>query len=619
MARGDGFSIIKRKRRGRELPHWEVRVQVPAEWQQAVGQLEVLRSTCTGDRRMAIQLAPQIVAGLYAEWRNRAGSAPSPTPADPRAVAVRVGYDSMLAAMEEHRRAWPANDVDYGSKLAERETTRKRMTRRLHDGDLSQWEGVADRLIAKGEVSFAKGSDDYTAFVRDLAEVMIDSVDVFNRTHAGELGAAPRSALVREVKAKQAAAAKPGETILELFEAWGAEMLAKGERDGKRGKRPDTVNQDRKVIQQFAAFVGRDRAIDSITPLEVAEYRDTLRKLPPKWMSKRELRDLDMRMAATKARAENMAHTAYTTINKHLSTISPLYTWLRKQPRWAGLGNPVDGLFYDDVKGMNPRPPFTTDALNKILSSPLFTGFKADGSEHVPGNVHADGWRRWAPLAAMFTGARIGEIVQLRLGDVREHRGVWFIQIRHEIKEGLSTKSGESRFAAVHPMLECIGFLAFHQRILDAAGGDLNAPLFPELVPNTRGQISGKPSRWWRDYLARIGVKDPNAEGGDGFGTHSFRHTLADRFRDEAELLDNQIAVVLGHSIKTQTGKYGELPQGTVNMHKAWMNAVRFDGVCFDHLVATEEVRMSAATTSGRRAPRHLARHGAATDKHAKS
>lgn len=595
MARGDGFSIFKRKRNGRELGHWQVRVQVPAEWQQAVGRTEVLRSTKTGDRRIAVQVAPQIVTALHAEWRSLAGNAPAPALADPRAVAVRIGFDATLAAMEERRKAWPLDDADYAARLRDREADLKRMTRWLQDGDLSRWEAVADRAIDARSLPIAKGSDEYTAFVQALAEATLDAVALFNDRHSGKLDAAPRSAIVREEKAKESAKAKPGETIAELFEAWGAEMLAKSAKDGRKGKRLDTVNQDRKVIQQFAAFVGPDRAIDSITPQEVAEYRDTLRNLPPKWMSKRELRGLDMRAAAVKARAAGMAQTAFTTINKHLSTVSPLYTWLRKQPRWAGLRNPVDGLFYDDVKGTNPRPPFTTDVLNTMLKSPLFTGFAADGKEHIAGDVQADDWRRWAPLAAMFTGARIGEIAQLRLGDVRKHRGVWFIQIRHEAKEGLSTKSGESRFAAVHSILETIGFLDFHKRQLEAACGDLDAPMFPELEPNARGQISGTPSRWWRDYLARIGVKDPDMEGGDGIGSHSFRHTLADRFREEAELLDNQIAVVLGHSVKTQTGKYGELSQGTVTMHKAWMDAVRFDGVSFDHLIATEEARALAA------------------------
>ena len=94
-----------------------------------------------------------------------------------------------------------------------------------------------------------------------------------------------------------------------------------------------------------------------------------------------------------------------------------------------------------------------------------------------------------------------------------------------------------------------------------------------------------------RKYLAAIGVKT----GADGIGAHSFRHTLADRLRSEAELLDNQIAVCLGHSTKSTTGGYGELSQGTVNMLRAYMEAVRFDGVNFDHLLTIEEERTLAA------------------------
>lgn len=586
-----GYQITKRKKNGKELGPWQLRVFVPKALQGSVGKAEVWRSLQTPDRRLAERRVLSKLAEIESGWPSSASDLPSDAPAktsnsDPASVAVRVAFDGMLEAMEARRREWPSDDAEYAARLVKREADLRRMTRRLQDDELSQWEAVADRAIQVRGLALTKGSDDYAEFVRAIAEASIDAVGLFNRKHSGELDTAPRSATVRDAKAKEAGKAKPGETILELFEAWGAEMIAKGEKDGKRGKRPDTVNQDRKVIQQFATFVGLDRAVDSITPLDVAEYRDTLRNLPPKWMSKRELRDLDMRTAATKARAAGMAHTAFTTINKHLSTISPLYTWLRKKPRWAGLANPVDGLFYDDVKGTNPRPPFTTHDLNTILGSPLFTGFKADGEEHFPGDQRASGWRRWIPLVAMFTGARIGEVAQLRIGDIRQEHGVWFVHIRHDKGAGLATKSGESRPAAVHAALEAIGFLEFHAQQVERACGRLDAALFPELTPNARGQISGTPSRWWRDYLTAIGVKDPSVEGGDGFGSHSFRHTLADRLREEAELLDTEIAVCLGHSIKTTTSGYGRLTQGTVRKFKGWMDAVTFDGVEMDHLQA---------------------------------
>lgn len=567
------------------------RMAVPKEARGLAGKNVIQCSLGTGDRREALILAGKKRAELFEEWGLV--SAPSVPPVsrgylDPLAIAVKTGFDGMLAALEANRKTWPANDEEYSALLAQRDADLRRLTRRLQDGDLTHWEGVADRKISAERLALPKDSEAYSAFVRALAEGSIDALGKFNREASGDLDAAPRSEIVRQVKAKEAATAKAGETLLELFELWAAEMLAKGE------KRADTINQDRKAIKQFAAFVGADRDVRSITPLEVAEYRDTMRQLPPKWMSKRELRDLDMRAAAALARASNMPQMAFTNCNKHLSTISPLYKWLAAQPKWAGLRNPVDGLYYDGVKGKNPRPPFKTAALNKMLGSPLFTGFLADGREHVPGNMQADDWRCWIPLVCLFTGARLGEIAQLRTGDVRKERGVWFIHIRHEEKEGLTTKSGKSRFAAVHPILEKIGFLAFHERQLERAGGDLEAPLFPELAPNARGQISGTPSRWWRDYLTAIGVKDDSVEGGDGIGSHSFRHTLADRLRSEAEILDDQVEVCLGHNQKTVTSGYGELPQGTVTMFQAWMNAVRFDGVDFSHLIAGEEARKAA-------------------------
>ena len=68
LARGDGYSIIKRKRNGRELAHYEVRVPVPLPWRAKVGKKEVLRSLGTGDRRSANLAAPAIVARLHEEW-----------------------------------------------------------------------------------------------------------------------------------------------------------------------------------------------------------------------------------------------------------------------------------------------------------------------------------------------------------------------------------------------------------------------------------------------------------------------------------------------------------------------------------------------------------------------
>ncbi|AYO77466.1 hypothetical protein EBF16_11630 [Sphingobium yanoikuyae] len=555
---------------------------VPKHLKIVEGRSVIQFSLGTTDREEAKALVRHHAAKFDIKWGLAAPTVRESDALDPSIHAITVGYDRMMAALEADRRTWPDDDGSYVDQLNKRQNDARKINRRIADGILSQWEAMADRVIADKGFTIQRGSQEYADFVRSLAHASLDALDTFNRKHGGELNAAPRTSVVQEAKAKAADKAAPGEGIMDLFERWAADALAKNE------KREDTINQDRKAIAQFVTFIGEGRSIRSITPLEVAEYRDTLRDLPPKWMSNKQLKNLPIREAAAKAREMGLPCTAFTSVNKALSTISPLFKFLAAQPKWAGLRNPCDGLFHQKVKGKNRRPSFSTEHLNTILKSPLFTGFLREGKEHLPGNQHADDWRKWIPLVCLFSGARIGEIAQLRIGDVRQDHRMWFIRIRENEAEGLQTKSRQDRPALLHAILEAMGFLSFHGRQLERAGGDLRAPLFPELQPNARGQISGEPSRWWRDYLSNIGVKN----GADGFGAHSFRHTLADRLRVEAELFDHNIALILGHSVPSTTGGYGAVAQGTANMLKGWIDAVRFEGVDFSHLIGDRSVNI---------------------------
>lgn len=551
------------------------RMAVPKAMRAKVGRAVVQSPLGTTDVREAKALAWDRRNQLMREW-GLLGDAPAsrapraPSNADLEDAAVLVGYD-MAKEFEDVRRLTAASA---GGERWQRHQRRTAINLEAHTNDPSLVRGLVDAAIDELGLDLAPDTERYNLLCEYVSAARGAQLDTSYRAAHGDIAGEPKDELIQRVRSRSIAKARTGEELLELFERWAAERLAKGE------KRADTVNQDRKVIEQFASFVGEDRAVRSITPQDVYDYREALRSLPPKWMAHKDLKGLGMRDATTKARDLELPHLAFTTVNKHLSTISPLFKWLAGQPAWVGLKNPCDGLFHDKVKGKNPRPPFTTPVLNKILQSPLFTGFLSDGSEHSAGNQHADDWRKWAPLVAMFTGARIGEIAQLRVGDVRQEHDVWMIHIAHDDSAGQSTKSGHSRPAAVHSKLEAIGFLAFVERQRKRAGGDRLAQLFPDLKPNNRGQIGAEPSRWWRDYLAAIGVK----QGRDGIGAHSFRHELSDRLRDEAHLMDNEVAVCLGHSAKSTTGGYGQIRQGTVVMLKDWIEAVRWDGVDFGRL-----------------------------------
>lgn len=486
-----------------------------------------------------------------------------PTEAELEALAVEFGHDEALA-QSDLRRQQPGG---WRRHMHRTEAALDAFMPLAATSDHSLVEGMASEIIDGMGLDLEPGTPAYRQFLADLNAARLAALKTGHARARGDLEACTESPLVARVRQRERDKAKPGETLLELFDRY-ADV-----RKAEEGKRDDTLAQDRKVIEQFAEFVGVDRAVASIKPEHVRDYRDTMRQLPPKWRDRADMRGLTMREAAEKARAADMPRIALTTINKHLSTVSPLFAWLIEE-RWD-LTNPCTGLFFKRVKGKNPRPPFGTERLNQVLASPLFTGFEADGKEHRPGTVMATDWRRWIPMLCLFTGMRVGEAAQLRADDISRHKsGAWMIDIMHAPDRGQTTKAGQSRAAVAHAKLVEMGFIDF-VKARRAHGAD--SRLFPELLANERDQLGAMPSVFWRDYLTRIGVKS----GADGLGAHSFRHELADRLRAEVGLVDDQIAVALGHDQKSTTGGYGAVRQGTVQFLAPVMRRVRFDGVVF--------------------------------------
>lgn len=560
--------------------YYQVRLTVPKRLRPIIGKWEFYKSLKTTNRRDAERLAfPYITDCLrqidQAERAMRGASAPLPTPTtgvDFGALIVDGGHDKVADALvrqaADAARTGPAALAEFKARLRDHIET---FNGKLLARDLAYWGRIATRALSKREVAFDEVNSQHVEFAFDFGRAFIDAHRKALAVIEGREQDYTPSTVTTEYRNKATAKAKPRETILALFEEYAAECIAQD------SKRPDTVNQDRNVIELFADFVGRERAIRTISRTDIAEWRRALSNLPPKFRFKKGYEGLTIREAAEKAKAEGVPALSPTTINKYLSTVSPFLDWCVRFEKADA--NPCRGLFFDLKKGRNRRPPFTIDQLNRILSSPLFTGFEADGKEHLPGSRKADDWRFWVPLICMFTGARISEIAQLRVDDVKEQHGIWFFHIRDDEKTGQRTKSRQSRPAAVHSRLISIGLLDFVRAQKERASQDGNQQLFPELEPNARGHIGATPSRFWRDYLESIGVK----EGRDGYGAHSFRHTIADQLR-LADYLDSEFQAALGHSQKTVTSGYGQLTQGTAKRFSEIIEKVTFEGVNFSHL-----------------------------------
>lgn len=548
------------------------RYGVPKQFQCVEPRKLVQVSLKTSDLQEARLLAGKVRAELHTEWKGLSAcfarpAASRPDYLDLNLEATEAAYSRIQPKLEKLAKLQKLDcSQAYDAYLQKLRNTRDDFLRAKATTPLSAWTELADRRIKQKNWILPSGSEGYTTFVDMIAEAAIEAFNIEIARREGRFAVEPSSPVVKAGLAAKGDTAREGEAILDLFDRYGAQRLAEGR------KREDGVIQDRKVVEAFSTFVGPHKSVDSITAADIRDWRDTLAALPPTYQKAKAYAGLSMRQAAEKAKAIGAKSISPVTVNKHLSTLSPFLAWCVTNA-YADR-NPCDGLFFGIVKGKSPRPPFSKEQLEQIFASPLFTGYLRDGQEHKPGTQRADDWRYWIPFVCLFTGARVGEIAQLRIEDIQFEDGIPFLLIRHDESTGQRTKSGASRVCPIHSELQQIGFLSFVERQRSRAKGKATCQLFPELEPNERGHMGAKPSRFWRDYLKRIGVKS----GSDGLGAHSFRHTMADALRN-AGYLDDEIEVALGHNQKTVTSGYGKVRQGTVKRINKMLEEVSYNTV----------------------------------------
>jgi integrase len=158
------------------------------------------------------------------------------------------------------------------------------------------------------------------------------------------------------------------------------------------------------------------------------------------------------------------------------------------------------------------RLPYEINDLNKIFSCPIYTG----GERPQGGGGEA---AYWLPLLALYTGARLEEVGQLRRKDIKESDGIWYISITDEA-EGASLKTHSSRRAIpIHPELLRLGFVDYAHTQREK--------LFSGLNVDSHKSLTGNFSKWWGRYARKvIGIEDERKV------FHSFRHAFKDACRN---------------------------------------------------------------------------------------
>jgi integrase len=186
---------------------------------------------------------------------------------------------------------------------------------------------------------------------------------------------------------------------------------------------------------------------------------------------------------------------------------------------------------------------FKTDEIKLILSSA-----SAIKNTRTP----TPAARRWVPWICAYTGARAGEITQLRGQDVIEQDGIKAIRITPEAG---SVKTGQARMVPIHEHL-------IAERFLDYVKVKGKGPLFynpPTAADATDIDVTNPPKRSRAvDARSRLGawIRSIGITDKEVSPTHGWRHTFK-QIADRNGISDRVSDVITGHTPPTEGRKYG--------------------------------------------------------------
>ncbi|WP_168156985.1 phage integrase N-terminal SAM-like domain-containing protein [Roseibium sp. TrichSKD4] len=147
--------------------------------------------------------------------------------------------------------------------------------------------------------------------------------------------------------------------------------------------------------------------------------------------------------------------------------------------------------------------------------------------------------RRWAPWLCAYSGARVGEVLQLRKADIITIDGHVCMKIT---PEAVTVKGGEERIIPLHPHIIEKGFMGYVEAAPDG-------PLF---MWTGTGRSAWRTSKNKLREFIRKHVSDPSVQP-----SHGWRHTFKTIGREvgiESDILD----AICGHRPATVGKSYGE-------------------------------------------------------------
>jgi integrase len=222
------------------------------------------------------------------------------------------------------------------------------------------------------------------------------------------------------------------------------------------------------------------------------------------------------------------ARDRFTWVKSLLGYASRELELLSKQP-WEGMEI--------EVSKAQTRRPWRDDELKQLFTQPLFTAYDTPKTKKSGCDA-----AYWVPIIALYSGAHIGELAQLRTCDISILDGVPMLTIT-DTGEGQHVKSAAGhRCIPIHPELVRLGLLEYAQALREG-GHDKLWPML-SIAPERPGLYL---SNWFGEYRRGVGLTEKYPD------FHSFRHSVRTRM-SRAKILEKVQDAITGHETQGSVG-----------------------------------------------------------------
>ena len=299
----------------------------------------------------------------------------------------------------------------------------------------------------------------------------------------------------------------------------------------------------------FVELMG-DPLLGSLNRQMVWSYEAKLRKMPANRYSaarRHGTNDACLLLELAESLAEDRLSPK--SVERYMDALSSMFAWAKQNMILTN--NPAEGALEKSKKitrAQDDRQPFSESDLARIFSAQWF--IDGTGERNSRGRFHQ--FRPhyyWLPLLGLYTGARLNELSQLYIADVRRtETGVHFLDLNLNSPDKTdldgrdkSLKNVDSqRIVTLHPQIIELGFFDYIEALAKAG----YQRVFPELKHDAiKGY--GKPAgSWFNERFLGNHLSIPR----DGKLTfHSFRHTFITALA-ELEVPSDIQSQLAGHS-----------------------------------------------------------------------